>query len=1152
MARGSVAAYLRIALGVAVVVAGSMAGCSDDGQLPPYLGPGGGGSGSIEAGPCTDGVTRACGFPVKRQGNVVSCFRGTQSCQNGTWGQCANGTVTEEVHEPPPSGGSRTQSLSDPVDCGDNPCDPFCKRFNETPDGGITSTNDAGVLFEWSTGSITSLPPALAGKGKHEPCRSGADCQFNQRCQDVFTPQACGHSKCRTGSQLQAACDPCVNLICAQDPSCCANCDHSYCQTGTRLDASCGSCVAAVCAARPSCCSTTWDAACVAQAATSCPAGSCVCRAGERELNGRCYAELTGGDSWTVSRTNCRDRGPGWDLVSIGSQAENDFVTSMVSGSQTWIGANDSDAEGTWVWSNGEATTYENWYRFPDDQGDCVRMNGSTGTWEDRGCGTIGTGRGSVCERAGVTGCPAGNTYNGNCYWLNTAETTWDTARAACQAHMEGGTGNFDLATVNDQAENDFLVGFVTIDLAWIGLNDRTTENTFTWIDGSTSTYRNWREIEPNDASNDCAFISKPSNHRDGFWFDEDCIDDDLNALCEGPGSESGWSQGCVDRVKSACDATCSTADPPSRAGVCVPWLPGVTDTSCTGVDLALGVPCAGGVVPVCNHGTTTAPPGVKVIHFPAEAAAFGTCNPNLGLRDDNDTCVTTAPIEPGKCVNVTCSSLTDNDELMVNPAGLNPQPECSCLDNWSIYSSSVACGAPACSGGVSQAVFRRVNMFIMFDRSGSMSGTKWDGAREALTQFLQAPQAGGLGVALEYFPLPSPTVAGLNTGDGCAAGNCDENACANPMVPLGVLTAAAGDPHETALIQSLPVGPTGDGTPSRPALLGAYLAARNRQLAAPDEYNVVVFVTDGDPNGCFYPTSGGTLASTNMQLAVDAETNYLRYEIPTYTVCMTGGNCSALSQIASRGRGSAFTVTSSTTAQVAQQLRDALLSIASQNASCNFELPNRGGFNPSESSVIYTPGMGAAQNLSQQAGSTSCGTGWYFDNPMDPTRITLCPSTCSTIQSDPAARIEVGFGCPKLIGAQTINEIYEGECAPGSGPQWGFLSYNTTVPSGDGGNAGASVRFQMRTANKLEDLPMATYIDVAVVPNDPAICVPTPPPSSCPVDLYQKLSQNLTTPTNARLRFVELAVTLTPTANSRFSPTLNDWKVTYSCQPNE
>src|SRR4029453_15748108 len=97
-----------------------------------------------------------------------------------------------------------------------------------------------------------------------------------------------------------------------------------------------------------------------------------------------------------------------------------------------------------------------------------------------------------------------------------------------------------------------------------------------------------------------------------------------------------------------------------------------------------------------------------------------------------------------------------------------------------------------------------------------------------------------------------------------------------------------------------------------------------------------------------------------------------------------------------------------------------------------------------------------------------------------------------------------------------------------------------------------SSVLFQMRTANTLTDRAMASWMDLAVVPTDPAVCTPTGPAPKCPIDLYQELSQNLTTLSNTRLRFVEVGVTLNPTSNSRFSPTLNDWKITYSCQANQ
>ena len=34
----------------------------------------------------------------------------------------------------------------------------------------------------------------------------------------------------------------------------------------------------------------------------------------------------------------------------------------------------------------------------------------------------------------------------------------------------------------------------------WIGYNDIDNEGTFVWDDGSTSTYTNWADGEPNDA----------------------------------------------------------------------------------------------------------------------------------------------------------------------------------------------------------------------------------------------------------------------------------------------------------------------------------------------------------------------------------------------------------------------------------------------------------------------------------------------------------------------------------------------------------------------------------------------------------------------------------------------------------------------------
>jgi hypothetical protein len=256
----------------------------------------------------------------------------------------------------------------------------------------------------------------------------------------------------------------------------------------------------------------------------------------------------------------------------------------------------------------------------------------------------------------------------------------------------------------------------------------------------------------------------------------------------------------------------------------------------------------------------------------------------------------------------------------------------------------------------------------------------------------------------------------------------------------------------------------------------------------------------------------------------------------------MTGANCAALDAIAQRGgTGQAFTIDSANAAQVATDLKNALLAIAGTNASCTFELPNVGGFNPNAASVIYTPGSGGSQTLTRQNGAGTCGSGWYYDDPISPTGITLCASTCSMIQTDPAARVEIGLGCPRLFSADTMTQIYEGECLPGSGPQWSFFTYDANVP-GD-----SSLLFRMRAANTQAGLSMATWKDLAMVPTAPALCEISGPAPACPVNLYEKLE-----PVDAKLRFVELGVTFTPTSNRRFAPTLNDWQITYSCQPNQ
>lgn len=118
-----------------------------------------------------------------------------------------------------------------------------------------------------------------------------------------------------------------------------------------------------------------------------------------------------------------------------------------------------------------------------------------------------------------LPGC-AGTTFKGHTYVFCERDSTWDEARTAC------GFMGRELVVVNDADENTFLRTVIAVKGAndWhIGLNDRGKEDSFVWVDGSKSSYRNWHKDEPNNGfwlweNEDCV-----TTYKDGTWNDVDC-----------------------------------------------------------------------------------------------------------------------------------------------------------------------------------------------------------------------------------------------------------------------------------------------------------------------------------------------------------------------------------------------------------------------------------------------------------------------------------------------------------------------------------------------------------------------------------------------------------------------------------------------------
>ena len=738
--------------------------------------------------------------------------------------------------------------------------------------------------------------------------------------------------------------------------------------------------------------------------------------------------------------------------------------------------------------------------------------------------------------------------YGGSCYRYVDTSAKWTTAQSSCRAIGPG----WDLTTISDWDENEFVYWNVPATYLWIGLNDDATEGTHVWSDLDPSSYRYWWPGEP-DGDGDCVDFDGYST---ATWDDYPCTVKEPY-MCEGPGtvlstsaSPRTWSQSCVDKVGTVCDARCGAGTPPAEVGTCVPWLPGQKDPTCAGVDLAVAVPCDG-IVPVCNHGNTVAPAGVPLVWYPGNSAHYGECNETV--KDIQGTCYTEEEIPPGACISVACNifgqGMGNQKEIYINPASVDGVPlaghipdECSCVDNWAEGEKGAVCSVPECSGAVEEANIKPVNMYFIIDKSGSMGSctgaSKWTAAVQALKAFFGSSDSAGFHIAMEFFLLDPDTPSSMPAHDGCGMYNaCEYDKCANPVVPLGTLTAdpRPTDTLEADLFQWLNAVCPGGNTPTEPALGGALQWCVAHQNANPSEEHVVILVTDGEPTRC--NLDDNFIAN----LARDA---FQDYGIRTYPIGMQGADYGALDLIAQRGgTDEAIRIDSSDPAATEQMLLDALRAIAGEAVSCTMDLPSPGTFNPYDAQVVYSPSVGQDVNWFQASSEAACDAThqWYYDDNNNPTTLSLCEDQCTIAQDDPGARIEIHLGCPTTFEPATYVQLYAPTCPPGTRVQWGYLSYSTVTP------LDSTVVFEARTANTEAELT-GDYTQLATAQADPDTqSCPMTGVTGCPVDLYDKLGLP-----DAMMPVLELSVTMSPSTNAMAAPSLSDWNITYSCPPTE
>ena len=300
----------------------------------------------------------------------------------------------------------------------------------------------------------------------------------------------------------------------------------------------------------------------------------------------------------------------------------------------------------------------------------------------------------------------------------------------------------------------------------------------------------------------------------------------------------------------------------------------------------------------------------------------------------------------------------------------------------------------------VDEGIRTPLNLYIMFDKSSSMVGTKWDSAKLGLAAFLNDPKSATVRVALNFFPRPPDSTP-----------VCDQMAYKEPRVPFGELPQNAG-----ALIDALDAeSPDGFGTPTYPALGGAILAAID--VTATGESAAVLLVTDGEPQGPA-TSCGGVNPEDPVEIAKLAA-NGAAYHPPvtTYVIGLPGASQAVANQIAAAGgSGAAILVAAS---NVQQAFQDALAKVRGQALPCEFEIPTeveQGEVEPGNVNVLYTSPASTEPDTIPKSLDACASGGWVYDDDAAPTRITLCPGTCEQIRDDLDGTIEIMLGCKTVV----------------------------------------------------------------------------------------------------------------------------------------
>ncbi|KAK7097065.1 lymphocyte antigen 75-like [Littorina saxatilis] len=271
------------------------------------------------------------------------------------------------------------------------------------------------------------------------------------------------------------------------------------------------------------------------------------CNVGWIDKGKNCYMVLEELRSWFDGHEMCRQQGA--ELVSIGSEVENDFVFSLLNSLTTqgkygsaWVGLNDVHESYFYQWNDGSEVTYTNWdlnmpVTDPTQEQHCVALNNNTGGWRTVFCEDrmmyickmpkqpspiphlppITEG----CEKVGWSA------FKGSCYNLVDEKQAWADAQRGCK------TSGATLVRINDRYEQAFVSSLLgsSTGFCWSDVSVAQEQKSFTFSDKSPVTFAYWGPRQP---SPKFACVGLYSGQHAGLWYTMNCTFPH-HAICEKP-----------------------------------------------------------------------------------------------------------------------------------------------------------------------------------------------------------------------------------------------------------------------------------------------------------------------------------------------------------------------------------------------------------------------------------------------------------------------------------------------------------------------------------------------------------------------------------------------------------------------------------------